>query len=140
MLLDEFKKAKIEAMKAHDQEKVTALNVIINKLMLLTIEKRAAGKELDEADVSNTIQKAERELIEEKEAFEKAGRTDTVASLEKQLAAIRSYLPKLMTAEEIKAVILSLPDKTVPAVMKHFRTEYPGKCDMKMVSEVLKQL
>jgi uncharacterized protein YqeY len=45
-----------------------------------------------------------------------------------------------MTAEEIKAVILSLPDKTVPAVMKHFRTEYPGKCDMKMVSEVLKQL
>lgn len=140
MLLDGFKKAKIEAMKAHDQEAVTALNVVINKLMLLTIEKRAAGKELDEADISNTLQKAEKELIEEKEAFEKAGRAETVASLEKQLAAIRAYLPKLMMAEEIKAVILTLPDKSVPAVMKHFRMEYPGKCDMKTVNEVLKQL
>jgi len=140
MLLDGFKKAKVEAMKAHDQETVTALNVVINKLMLLMIEKRAAGKELDEADSANVLQKAEKELIEEKEAFEKAGRTDTVATLAKQLATIRAYLPKLLTAEEIKAIIVTLPDRAVPVVMKHFKTEYPGKCDMKTVSEVLKQL
>jgi len=140
MLLDGFKKAKIEAMKAHNQEAVTALNVIISKLMLLTIDKRASGKELDEADTANVLQKAERELLEEKEAFEKAGRGDTVATLEKQLATVRAYLPKLMSAEEIKAIILTLPDKAVPVVMKHFKNEYPGKCDMKTVNEVLKQL
>jgi uncharacterized protein YqeY len=84
--------SQIEAMKAHDQEKVTALNVIINKLMLLTIEKRAAGKELDEADVPIRFRRQKR-AYRRKRSVRKGRRTDTVASLEKQLAAIRSYLP-----------------------------------------------
>ena len=81
-----------------------------------------------------------KELVEEKEAFEKAGREDTVRSLENQIAAIEKYLPKMMSEEEIRAVIAALPDKSVPAVMKHFKTEYAGKCDMAEVNKVLRSL
>ena len=45
MKIDDFKKVKIEAMKAHDKDAVAALNVVINKLMLAGIEKKAAGEE-----------------------------------------------------------------------------------------------
>ena len=124
MTIDDFKKAKIEAMKNHDKDTVTGLNTLINKLMLFNIEKRAKGEEMSEADYVQILKKTQKELVEEKEAFEKAGREDTVRSLENQIAAIEKYLPKMMSEEEIRAVIAALPDKSVPAVMKHFKTEY----------------
>ena len=42
--------------------------------------------------------------------------------------------------EEIKEIILSLEDRAVPNVMKHFKLNYNGKCDMKEVNEVLRSL
>ena len=140
MTIDDFKKAKIEAMKNHDKDTVTGLNTLINKLMLFNIEKRAKGEEMSEADYVQILKTTQKELIEEKEPFEKAGREDTVRSLENQIAAIEKYLPKMMSEEEIRAVIAALPDKSVPAVMKHFKTEYAGKCDMAEVNKVLRSL
>ena len=140
MTIDDFKKAKIEAMKNHDKDTVTGLNTLINKLMLFNIEKRAKGEEMSEADYVQILKKTQKELVEEKEAFEKAGREDTVRSLENQIAAIEKHLPKMMSEEEIRAVIAALPDKSVPAVMKHFKTEYAGKCDMAEVNKVLRSL
>ena len=140
MTIDDFKKAKIEAMKNHDKDTVTGLNTLINKLMLFNIEKRAKGEEMSEADYVQILKKTQKELVEEKEAFEKAGREDTVRSLENQIAAIEKYLPKMMSEEEIRAVIAALPDKSVPAVMKHFKTDSAGKCDMAEVNKVLRSL
>ena len=56
------------------------------------------------------------------------------------MAFVSSYLPKMMSAEEIKAEILKLEDKSVPNVMKHFKANFAGKCDMRDVQAVLKTL
>lgn len=140
MTIEEFKKVKIEAMKNHDKDAVNALNTLINKLMLESIEKKAGNAEMTDADFTRIIQKTINELLEEKEAFVKAGREDAVTSLENQIATVKKYLPKLLSEEEIKKIILSLPDKSVPFVMKHFKSEYTGKVDMKLVGEVLKTI
>ena len=79
MDLTYFKKVKIEAMKAGDKDAVSALNTLINKLMLLGYEKKAVGAEVTEADVVSVLKKCENELTEEREGFVKAGRTETVA-------------------------------------------------------------
>ena len=140
MRIEDFKKVKIDAMKAHDKDAVTALNAVINKLMLAGIEKKAVGEEMTDADVTQVLQKTINELTEEREGFVKAGRAETVASLDNQLATVKKYLPKMLTEEEIKQIILSLPDKTTPYVMKHFKAEYAGKVDMRLVGVVLKTL
>lgn len=140
MKIEDFKKVKIEAMKAHDKNAVNALNAVINKLMLAGIEKKAAGEELSDADVTKILQKTVNELNEEREGFAKAGRAETVADLDKQIETVTKYLPKMLSKDEIKNIILSLDDKSVPAVMKHFKTEYAGKVDMREVGEVLKTL
>lgn len=140
MTLEQFKKEKIEAMKNHDKEAVSALNVIITKIMNLTIEKRSAGEEVKEEDIVKIIQKAEKELIEEKEGFEKAGREDNVKSLTLQIEIIKKYLPAMLSEKEISDVIATLEDKSIPSVMKHFKQNYAGKVDMKLVSEVAKKL
>ena len=140
MNIDDFKKVKIEAMKAKDKDAVTALNAVINKLMLAGIEKKAVGETLAEEDVVKILQKTVNELTEERAGFEKAGRAETVASLDRQIETVKKYLPQLLSADEIKAIINSLEDKSVPSVMKHFKANYAGKVDMKVVNEVLRSL
>ena len=140
MDINDFKKIKIDAMKARDKDAVTALNVVINKLMLAGIEKKAAGAEMTDADVVSVLQKTINELTEEREGFVKAGRQETVESLDRQLETVKKYLPKMLSEDEIKEIILSLDDKSVPSVMKHFKAEYAGKVDMKLVGAVLKNI
>ena len=138
MTLNEFKLEKIQAMKEKNKDKVAALNVIITKVMALTIEKRAANEEVTEGDIDTLLQKAEKELIEERLGFEKAGREENVISLTNQIEVIKKYLPKLLSEEEIKEIIASLEDKSMPAIMKYFKANYQGKVDMKLVSNLAK--
>lgn len=142
MNIDFFKKEKVAMMKEKNKDAVSALNVVINKIMLATIEKRAKNEELSEGDVLSILQKTEKELIEEKSGFEKAGEAyaDKVASLDSQIKTVKSYLPQMMGKDEIKKIILSLADKSVPSVMRHFKANYNSKCDMKEVNEVLRSL
>ena len=89
MTLNEFKIEKIQAMKEKDKDKVSALNVIITKIMALTIEKRAQNEEVTQGDIDTLLQKAEKELIEERLGFEKAGRQENVISLTNQIEVIK---------------------------------------------------
>jgi uncharacterized protein YqeY len=140
MNIDDFKKVKIEAMKAKDKDAVNALNSLINKLMLAGIEKKAVGDTLSDEDVTRILQKTINELTEERAGFEKAGREENVKSLDRQIETVKKYLPKLLSEDEIKAIILSLEDRSLPVVMKHFKSEYAGKVDMRLVGNVLKTL
>lgn len=140
MLVEEIKKANVQAMKDKDAVARSIYSVIINKIMLETIKKREKGEEVNDADVSNILQKTIKELDEEKANYEKVGNQSEVEQISKQIEIASKYLPKMLSKEEIKDIIVSLEDKSVPAVMKHFKANYNGKCDMKVVSEVLRSL
>ena len=135
-----FKKEKIQAMKERNKDAINALDLIVNKILLASIDKRAKGEEINDADVVSILQKCEKELIEEKEGLIKANRPDSVASLDVQIATVQKYLPKLMSEDEIKAEIEKLEDRTIPNVMKHFKTNFAGKCDMGLVNKVLRSM
>ena len=57
MTIDEFKKIKITAMKEKDKDAVDIYNIIISKLMLVNIEKKAQNAEMTEADCANVLKK-----------------------------------------------------------------------------------
>lgn len=140
MLIDNIKKEKLIAFKNKDNNKRAVLEIVINKYMIAGYEAKANGKELSDADLIKIISKTLKELEEEKASYEKANRIDTVNDINAQIEVLSAYLPKLMSEEEIKNVILSLEDKSVHAVMKYFKTNYNGKCDMALVNKVLKSL
>lgn len=140
MLFDTLKADKIAAMKERDREKADTLGVVISKAMLVNVEKRAKGEQLTDADVVAVLQKMEKELVDERAGHEKLGREDSVKSLDRQIAIVQSYIPAMMSEDEIKTIILALDDKSIGAVMKKFKTEYAGKVEMKKVQEVLKTL
>ena len=138
MLYEEIKKANVQSMKDKDAVARSFYSVLLNKIKVREIDKRATGKELEEADILNIVQKMIKELEEEKENYAKVGYQDEVAKITTQIAIASKYLPQMMSEEEIKAEIMALADKSIPAVMKHFKTNFNGKCDMRKVQEVLK--
>ena len=140
MLVQQLKEANINALRNHDTTARSILSVILNKVKLAEIDRRAEGKELVDADVVAILQKTVKELTEEREAFAKANRDETVATLTQQIEFVSSFLPKMMSAEEIRAEIDKLDDKSVGVVMKYFKANFAGKVDMRDVQSVLKTL
>lgn len=140
MIIDEIKSANIQAMKDKDTLARAIYSVIMNKHLMATVESRTNGKEIDDSDMVRIIQKTIKELEEERDNYAKVGHDEEVKNIEYQKTLIEKYLPQLLSEEEIKNIILGLEDKTVPSVMRHFKTNYNGKCDMKVVSNVLKNL
>ena len=136
MLINEISKANIEALKARDQVARAIYSVILSKYKALDIELKAQGKEAGDADLVKIITKSIKELDEEKESYEKAGRKEQAEEIASQKALIEKYLPKLMSEEEIRKVIEGLEDKSMPSVMKHFKLNFDGKVDMSLVSKV----
>ena len=136
MLIDEIKKANIEAMKEKNANKRAVFSVVINKYTNANIEAKAAGKELTDADMLAIIQKTIKELNDEAESFVKADRHEKAAEIMQQLTYIHNYLPKQLTEDEIRAEIDKLEDKSIPSIMKHFKANYAGQVDMSVVSRI----
>ena len=140
MIIEEIKKANIQAMKDKDQKARAIYSVIMNKHLMASVDARTTGKEVDDADMVRIIQKTIKELEEERDNYAKVGNQEEVETINYEKSLLEKYLPKMLSVEEIKAIIDTLEDKTVPSVMRHFKTNYNGKCDMKTVSTVLKNL
>lgn len=140
MLIDEIKKANMQALKDKDKATRAALSTVINKYMLLNVENKAKGKETTDADVISILQKSVKELEEEKNMFVKAARQDKIDEMNIQINAIKKYLPEMMSEDEIRKIISGLEDKSVKSVMAYFKENYAGKVEMAKVSQVLRSL
>ena len=140
MIYDEIKKANVQAMKDKDTVARSFYSVLLNKIKLEEIRKREKGEALVDGDVFSILQKTIKELTDEKKGYEKVGNEEEVKNITTQMAIAEKYLPKMMSDEEIKNAILALDDKSVPSVMKHFKANYAGLCDMRKVQEILKGL
>lgn len=136
MLIDELKKAQIEALKEKNTLKRSILQIVTGKAKLAEIEKRTKNEPLTDDDVLLVINKVIKELDEEILAFKNANRLEKVEELTLQRQILEAYLPAKLTEEEIRGIINSLEDKSMPNIMKHFKQNYLGKCDMKLVNKL----
>ena len=136
MLINELEQANIAALKARDQVTRAVLSVVINRYRMNAIELKSQGKEATDADLIKIISKVIKELDEEKEGNIKTGRLEEAKAIYQQKAVIEKYLPKMMSEDEIRAVIAKLEDKSMPSVMKYFKANYDGQVDMSLVSKI----
>ena len=140
MLVDTLKKANIEAMKAKDSNARAVLSVVLTRYQLKMVEAKAQGKEVGDSDLLEIIQKVLKELSDEKEGYLKVNNLEKVESIKRQEEVIKAYLPAQLTEEEIRAEIAKLEDKSMPSIMKHFKTNFAGKVNMSLVSQIARNL
>ncbi len=136
MLIDEIKKDNVQAMKDKNTLARAIYGVVMNKVLLHSIECKKDGKEQTDTDVVQILQKTIKELTEEKENYIKAGNETEANNIEVQKEILTKYLPQMLSEDEIKNIIANLEDKSIPSIMKHFKAEYAGKVDMSIVNKI----
>ena len=139
MLIDELKKANVEAMKAKNTVARGILSVVINKYMTVNINNREKGLDTTDAEVVAIIQKAIKEIEEEKQCFIQTQQMDRVEMLEEQKCVLEKFLPSMLNSDEIRDIIMGLADRSIPSVMKHFKANYAGQCDMQLVNKIARE-
>ena len=140
MLIDELKAANIKAMKERDNNTRAVLSIVLTRYKLQEVELRSQGKEIGDKELLSIIQKVLKELADEKDGYLKVNNQEKANDIAKQEEVLSSYLPKQLSEAEIRSIIASLEDKSVPSVMKHFKTNYAGQVDMSLVNSVLRSL
>ena len=134
------------AMKSGDKEKANTLRNVLSKLKDKQIEKRGALSNEEEIKILQTLVKQRKESIE---LYEKGGRSELVSIEKQEMEIINSYLPRMMSDENIKDVVKSVIEssgansmadmgKVMPEVMKQGKGLIDGKTAQKFVSEMLK--
>lgn len=139
MLYNDLKKANVVAMKSRDRVAHEIINMITGDNKLQEQAKQTETGEPEDAQVIQTIQKMLKGLSEEIEAFTNAKKMEKVVELKHQKEVLESFLPKMLSETEIKKIIESLQDKSIPCVMKYFKEHYNGACDMKLVNKVARE-
>lgn len=140
-LLKQLRKDNMMAMKEHDTVKKGVLDMVISAVALAEKEK---GVELSKEDELTYVQ---RELKQTRDSLQQtpASRTDLIEETKKKIEILESYLPKQLSAEEIKEAIkkilsekgLEPVKKSQGVVMKEMMAQYKGQVDGKLVNQVL---
>ena len=133
-----------DAMRARDEQRKLALRMALSAVQLAEVEQRS---DLDDAAIVEVIRKEVRRREDALEMMRQAGRDDMIADDEAQVIILQSYLPKLMTEEEIEVIareVIAKVQATSPAdmgkVMKSLMPRVQGKADGRMVSQVVRDL
>ncbi|MEO1022279.1 MAG: GatB/YqeY domain-containing protein [Bacteroidota bacterium] len=136
-----------EAMKAKDQDKLRVLRSLKAKLMEKEIAERKGG----EADLSNeqaveVLMKAAKQRKESIAQFEEGGRADLVENEKVELGIIEQYLPKMMSEEEVRAIVKekiaqlgAAGPQDMGKVMGPLMGALKGKADGGLVSKLVKE-
>ena len=133
----------VTAMKARDQNKLTALRMLKTALTNKSIEKGRALDGAEELQVVSMLVKQRRDSIEQ---FIKGGRQELADKEQAEIAILNGYLPASATDEEIAAAVTSAIAETgatgakdMGKVMKAVMAGLAGKTvDGKKVSEAVK--
>ena len=144
-LSEQIQKDMYAAMKNGEKDKTVTLRSALSKLKDKRIDKQDDLSEQEELQVIKTMVKQRYESIE---MYEKGGRDDLVAKEKTELEILETFLPQMMGAEELGALIndviaetgaTSISDigKIMPEVMKRSAGRADGKLAQSLVRDKL---
>ncbi len=140
--VEQLDKDMIEAMKAHEKERLQVIREIKGGMKQANIDqKREINDELLIEVVSRGV-KSRKESINE---FAKGNRNDLIEKTQAEIEILSNYLPEQLSEEEINKIIDDVFDKIKPEtardmgkVMGMITPLVKGKADMGVVSSLIK--
>lgn len=134
------------AMLAKDEKALRSLRAI-KAAILLAKTSEGAGGELKEEDETRLLQKLVKQRKDSLEIFQQQNRTDLAQKEQEEIEVIEKFLPKQLSAEELKAAVTKIIadlGASSPAdmgkVMGAATKQLAGKADGKTISSLVKEL
>ena len=143
MQLEKLQKDMMEAMKAHDKERKESISVLYSAAKKIGID-NGCRDNVPEEMVDQAILK---ELKSVKEQIETcpADRKELLEEYKARLAVFEEYAPKMLSAEEVEALLNDkfsevVASKNKGLIMKTVMPELKGKAEGKTISDVVAKL
>ena len=135
-----------DAMKAKDEATLRGLRAIKAEIIKAKTEPGAGG-EISEEKESSLLQKMMKQRKDSLEIYQQQNRADLAQKEQEEIAVIEKFLPKQLTADELKAELQKIIAETgasSPAdmgkVMGLATKQLAGKADGKTISATVKEL
>jgi uncharacterized protein YqeY len=133
------------AMLAKEKEKLAVLRDIKSKLLVEATS--GAGGEITDETATKICVKLHKQRMETYAIYIAQNREDLAADELFQAKVLEEYLPKMMSEEEIKAVVLvtiqetgATSAKDMGKVMGVLSSKLAGKADGKIISSLVKEM
>jgi uncharacterized protein YqeY len=105
------------------------------------------SQELTDEEITLVLSREAKLRRDSMTEYEKAGRTDALETLKKEIDILMDYLPQQLTEEEIttlvKKIVMDIDAKSpqdMGKVMSKVMPETKGKADGKVVNEIVKKI
>ena len=131
-LLDNIKADQLTARKAKEATKASLLTTLMGDIQNAL---KGSFKGTEDELVISTVKKY---LDTNKEFQGKDPDSVTLAMLQLEQAVLESYMPSQLSLDAIIAIIKQEVLSDLPSIMKHFKTNYLGRYDGKMLSDIAK--
>ena len=132
------------SMKQRDTARVKVLRFVNSAIKNKEIEIRP--KDLTDEHVISVLKKQIKQIKEALEHYKKAGYVDRVQEEEFQLSVLQSYLPKSLSSEALKKIVLEVivesqasSIKDMGAVMKGVIEKTKGSADGQQLSQMVRE-
>lgn len=142
-MLDRITKDIVDAMKNKDTLKLSTLRLLKGAIDLEKINKKLDT--ISDEDIVVIISKQIKTRKESITEFEKGNRTDLIDQTKKEIEILSSYMPELLSEEEVTKIIdeaivkvNASTIKDMGLVMKEVSTKLKGRADMSLVSSIIK--
>ncbi|HNB40980.1 MAG TPA: GatB/YqeY domain-containing protein [Anaerolineales bacterium] len=133
-----------ESMKSGDELRKRTVRMVLAAIKQVEVDKRA---DLDEMAVTALIQKEVKNRREALEEAKKANRSDLIADNEAEIKVLEEFLPKAMSADELRALVQAAITETGAAapsdmgkVMKIVMPKVAGRAPNDAISSMVKEL
>ncbi|CCY45353.1 putative uncharacterized protein [Clostridium sp. CAG:1193] len=142
-MLDKITKDIVDAMKNKDTLKLSTLRLLKGAIDLEKINKKLDT--ISDEDIVVIISKQIKTRKESIIEFEKGNRTDLIDKTKKEIEILSSYMPELLSEEEVTKIIdeaivkvNASTIKDMGLVMKEVSAKLKGRADMSLVSSIIK--
>ncbi len=136
-----------QAMLNKDEGALRGVRAIKAAILLAKTEKGATSDTLTEEQEMKLLQKLMKQRKDSLEIFQKENRADLAKKEEEEIAVIEKYLPKQMSADELRAEVKKIIEQVgaktpqdMGKVMGAATKAFAGKADGKTVSAMVKEL
>lgn len=143
MKLETLQKDMIAAMKAKDKARKESISSLVSAVKKVAIDEKVR-EDIPEELVDRVILK-EIKTVKEQIDTCPAERTDLLESYQARYEVFSEYAPKMLSAEEVKAIIQEkfadvVATKNKGMIMKNVMGELKGKADGKVINQIVAEL
>ena len=143
MQLETLQKDMIAAMKAKDKERKDSISSLIGAIKKVAIDEKVR-ENIPEELVDRVILKEMKSVKEQIDTCP-ADSTELLAAYKARYAVFEEYAPKMLSAEEVKAIIMEkfadvVATKNKGMIMKNVMGELKGKADGKVINQIVAEL